>query len=129
MPDAPELPHLPDLPVAGYATRREKELTDEVMHFIRNTERDRLLLLDIVCNGKEKFRGVARKAWSHLKVDTELCDAVFGYLVLLAGAYPEMQRDSLLRLSHLTPIQKVLKDTERYRTLPMRELRIVKHRR
>jgi hypothetical protein len=88
---------LPDLPTAGYSTRREKALTDEVMFFIRGTERDRLLLLDIVCKGKEHFRGIARKAWSHLRVDTDLCDAVYGYLALLAGAYPHLQRDVLLK--------------------------------
>ncbi len=89
---------LPDLPNDGYSTRREKALSDEVMFFIRGAERDRLLLLSLVCDGKDKFRRVARKAWSHLKIDTEMCDAVFGYLEILAGAYPHLQRDMLLKM-------------------------------
>lgn len=98
---------LPDLPDAGYSTRREKALSDEIMFFIRGAERDRLWLLSMVCDGKEKFRRIARKAWAHLKVDTDLADAVFGYLVLLAGKYPELQRDELLRQQHLTPLERV----------------------
>ena len=119
---ATELPHLPDLPNAGYSTTREKELSDEIMYFIRETERDRLLMLDIVCNGREKFRRVFLKAFRYLRIDVDLCDAVFGYLVLLAGENPELQRDSLLRLSQLTPVQKVMQDTERYRILPVRPI-------
>ncbi len=89
---------LPDLPTAGYATAREKALSDAVMMFIRDAERDRLYLLDMVCNGREKFRGVTLKAWKYLRVDQELVDAVFGYLVILAGQNPEAQRDAMLRM-------------------------------
>ena len=78
---------LPDLPNDGYATRREKALSDEVMFFIRGCERNRRLLLTIVENGKEKFRKIARVAWSHLRVDTSLCDAVYASLV--ATAFPD----------------------------------------
>lgn len=89
---------LPDLPTAGYATQKEKAITDAVMFFIRDIERDRLCLLDIVCGGREKFRRVLGKEWRHLgnAVDTDIKDAVFGYLVLLAGDHPEAQRDKLL---------------------------------
>jgi len=77
---------LPDLPNAGYATQREKALTDEIMFFIRGCERNRKLLLTIIRDGKDKFRKTGRKAWAHLRVDTEACDAV--YDALIATAFP-----------------------------------------
>jgi len=78
------------------------------MFFVRGCERNRLLLLEIVCGGKEKFRPIARKAWSHLRVDTDTADAVFGYLELLAGKYPRLQLDELRRQAALTPMQRAL---------------------
>lgn len=87
---------LPDLPIDGYASFRQKELTDAIMYFLRATERDRLALLDMVCQGPHKFRHVAGTAWRAFGVDTDLVDAVFGYLVLLAGVHPQAQRDALL---------------------------------
>lgn len=98
---------LPDLPIAGYATTKEKELTDAVMFFLRGAERDRLFLLSLVCDGPEKFRRVAMKAWRYLRVDGELVNAVYGYLVLLAGENPEIQRDQLLRLKDMTPVRRI----------------------
>lgn len=89
---------LPDLPNAGYATRREKMLTDEIMMYVRGAERNRILLLSNVVGGREKFRRITMKAWRHLRVDVALVDAVFGYLVLLAGANPHEQLDSLQRM-------------------------------
>ena len=80
---------LPDIPNAGYQTPREKALSDEIMFFIRGCERNRKLLLSIVRDGKRKFRQIGRKAWSHLRVDTEMCDAVWGYLALLSGHDPK----------------------------------------
>ena len=103
---------LPDLPTDGYSTRREKELTDEIMFFIRGAERDRLFLLSLVCDGKDKFRSVARKAWRHLRIDTDLCDAVYGYLELLAGAYPHLQRDMMLRMEQESIADRVWKIQE-----------------
>jgi len=98
---------LPDLPTAGYATQRERELTDAVMFFLRGAERDRLWLLSMVCDGKDKFRTVMMKAWKYLKADTELVDSVFGYLELLAGEFPHLQRDELLRLGQMSAVQKI----------------------
>lgn len=98
---------LPDLPTDGYATRRERALTDEIMFFIRGAERDRLFLLSLVCDGQDKFRRVAHKAWHHLRADTDLCDAVFRYLELLAGAHPHLQRDILLHELPMTGIDHV----------------------
>lgn len=86
---------LPDLPDAGYSTRREKQLTDEIMFYIRGAERNRMLLLSNVVGGREKFRRITKKAWRHLRVDDDLVDSVFGYLVLLAGPKPEEQLDHL----------------------------------
>lgn len=92
---------LPDLPNAGYATRREKQFSDEIMSFIRGCERNRILLLTIVCARKDKARRVMKKAWKHLKADDEMVDAVFGYLVLIAGEKPEEQLDHLQNLDKL----------------------------
>lgn len=97
---------LPDLPDAGYSTQRERQLSDEIMMYIRGAERNRLLLLMNVCEGREKFRRVTKKAWRHLKVDDALCDAVFGYLVLLAGKDPELQRDELLKLDQAEKLRR-----------------------
>jgi hypothetical protein len=98
---------LDDLPNAGYSTSREKELSDTVMFFIRGAERDRLWLLSMVCDGKDKFRAVLRNAWAHLKADHELIDAVYGYLVLLAGKFPHLQRDELIRLGRMGPVKRM----------------------
>ena len=91
---------LPDLPTAGYATKRQRELTDAIMLFIRGIERDRLMLLSIVLDGRAKWRQVIGRKWTHLQTafDTDLKDAIFNYLLLLAGPNPEAQRDALLRM-------------------------------
>ena len=98
---------LPDLPIAGYATPREKLLTDTVMTFLRSAERNRLLLLSMVCDGPVKFRKVVKKAWRFLKADDELVDATYGYLVLLAGPNPTAQLDTLLRMADMSQVQRV----------------------
>ncbi len=97
---------LPDLPNAGYVTKREKELTDEIMHFLRAAERDRLWMVSMVCEGRLKFRSVVTKAMRHLKVSSELVDAMWGYLCLMVGDKPEEQRTALLKLSQQTPAEK-----------------------
>jgi len=102
---------LPDLPNDGYATKREKAISDEMMQFIRSAERDRLYLLSIVCDGKAKFRRIIKKEWRHLKATDETADAIFGYLVLLAGNDPERQRDALLTMP--SPFQSVLSSPHR----------------
>lgn len=78
--------HLPDLPNAGYATTRERELTDAIMIFMREIERDRLRLLTIVCEGKAKWRAAAQSIWRGLKVgETDgLLDSIFTYFELQA---------------------------------------------
>lgn len=89
---------LPDLPEAGYATKTERELTDAIMFLIRGMERDRLLLLETVIQGRTKFRRVFIKAYRAIKADAELADAVFGYLLLLAGPNPEAQKARLQQM-------------------------------
>ena len=78
--------HLPDLPHAGYATEREKQLSDCVMEFIRQIERDRVRLLTIVLEGREKWRTVAQSIWRGLRIgeDASLLDDIFFYLELMA---------------------------------------------
>lgn len=89
--------HLPDLPNAGYATTREKHLTDAVMQFIRSIERDRLRLLTIVAEGKGKWRTVAQSIWRGLRIgeDPSLLDEIFCYLELMAC--PPRVQAALLR--------------------------------
>lgn len=91
---------LPDLPTAGYSTRRQRELTDGIMLFIRGIERDRLLLLSVVLDGPQKFRTILGKHWRHLNTQlaSDLKEQIFAYLVLLAGPNPAQQRDNLLRM-------------------------------
>jgi len=89
---------LPDLPNAGYSTRREKLTTDAIMYFMRGVERNRPLLLDIVLDGRAKFRRVAGHTWRGLLINTELLDSIYAYFVLQAGPQPEAQREALKSL-------------------------------
>lgn len=91
---------LPDLPHAGYSTRTEKALSDAMMLFIRGAERDREWLLRMVVEGPDKFRKVFRAAYRFLKIDDDLCNAVYGYLELLAGHNPLGQLEVLARQAH-----------------------------
>jgi hypothetical protein len=93
-----ELPHLPDLPDAGYSTYRERVTTDAIMFFMRGVERDRLLLLSIVIDGRERFRRVAGRAWRGLLVNRDILDSIYSYFVLQAGPNPEAQRDRLRQI-------------------------------
>ncbi len=78
--------HLPDLPNAGYATQRERELTDLIMTFMRDTERNRLLLLTIVIEGKQKWRKMAGNIWRGHRIgeDAGLLDSIYDYFTLQA---------------------------------------------
>lgn len=89
--------HLPDLPNAGYATHREKQLTDATMQFIREIERDRFRLLTIVLEGREKWRTVAQSIWRGLRIGEhhDLLDSIFAYLELMA--VPPRVQAALLR--------------------------------
>lgn len=81
-----ELFHLPDLPNAGYSTQRERELTDAIMMFMREIERDRMRLLTIVLEGKAKWRKVAGSIWRGHRVgeDHALLDSIYDYFTLQA---------------------------------------------
>jgi hypothetical protein len=76
--------HLPDLPNAGYSSPKQKALSDSIMNFIRQIERDRLRLLTIVSEGRERWRTVAYAIWRGLPVDRDMVDAVYTYLALMA---------------------------------------------
>jgi len=78
--------HLPDLPNAGYATQRERELTDMVMQFMREVERDRVRLLTIVIEGKSRWRAVAGAIWRGHRIGEEhaLLDSIYDYFTLQA---------------------------------------------
>lgn len=86
---------LPDLPTAGHATAAQRELTDAMMFLIRGFERDRLLLLETVIQGRALWRKRFMRAFRAIKADEEFADAVFGYFLLLAGPNPEAQKAHL----------------------------------
>jgi hypothetical protein len=88
--------HLPDLPNAGYATTREKQLSDATMQFMRDVERHRLRLLSIVIEGREVWRRRAQSIWRGLKIgeDHQLLDTMFSYFEL-QSVPPAMQRQLL----------------------------------
>ncbi len=85
------LPHLPDLPNAGYATKRQRETSDAVMVFMRAVERDRVLLLSIVVDGLEKWQKTAGTVWKGLLIDREILESIFRYFVDQAGVNPSEQ--------------------------------------
>ena len=93
---------LGDLPNAGYSTRRERELTDAIMLFMRNIERDRIVLLSIVIDGRDKFRHVLLKQYRGLGLADRLCDQIFDYFTQQAGKYPIQQREALLHMDNRT---------------------------
>jgi len=90
---------LPDLPNAGFHTRAQRELSDAMMFLIRGLERDRYLLLETVIKGQALWRKRFKSAFRAIKADDEFADAVFGYLVLLAGPNPDAQK-ARLELMH-----------------------------
>lgn len=90
---APEI-RLPDLPDAGYATLREKQLTDLVCQFMRETERNRELLLTIVLTGRQAFRKKGGAVLRALHADDDLLDCIYDYFTLQA-CEPEAQRQLL----------------------------------
>jgi hypothetical protein len=89
---------LPDLPTAGTSTKREQQLTDAVMFFLRGAERERELLLMYVIEGPEVFIPRIMKAFKAWRIDEDLARAVYGYLKLLAGYDPQGQLANLLKI-------------------------------
>lgn len=84
-PSAVKASRLPDLPHAGYSTKAQKALSDAMMVLIRGFERDRVLLLKVVQGGGVKWRQSFLRNFRWLHADSDLADAVFGYLVRLAN--------------------------------------------
>ena len=100
---------LPDIPNAGYATKREREASDAIMFLIRGLERNRGWLLQVVVEGREKWRKTTRAIWRGLMPDTELhekIDEIFAYLVLLAGPNPAQQLVVVSQLEGMSPADK-----------------------
>lgn len=96
---------LGDLPNDGYATKREKELSDAIMLFMRQIERDRPFLLSIVVGGKSKFRHIVGKQWRGLRPLDDLLDKIFDYFVKQAGENPIGQLEQLERMA-ATPLSR-----------------------
>ena len=84
--------HLPDLPNAGYSTRKDREASDAIMDFLRKIERDRVRLLTVVVDGPDKWRRVAGSIFRGSNVDSEALDAMFRYLVLMAAKPADQRR-------------------------------------
>lgn len=101
--DAFAASRLGPLPNAGYATAREREVSDMIMQFIRTIERDRICLLDIVSSGRARWRQVCNKALRGARMETELVDAIFDYLAVLAGPDPMTQLGNLLHMKAAPP--------------------------
>ena len=102
---------LPDLPHAGYQTPLQRELSDAIMFLLRGMERDRLLLLEVVIKGKAAWRKRFKGAFRAIRADDEMADAVFGYLLLLAGpedAHAQKARLELLAGQQATAWDKRL---------------------
>jgi hypothetical protein len=97
---------LPDLPNAGYSTQREREVSDLMMEFIRQLERDRVVLLSIVVDGPEKWRKVAGGQWRGARMDDDVLNSIYGYLVLLAGVNPRAQLETLLQMRETQMLQQ-----------------------
>ncbi len=70
-----------------------------MMFLIRGFERDRYLLLETVLKGQQLWRKRFKSAFRVIGADDEFADAVFGYLVLLAGPNPDAQK-AQLELQH-----------------------------
>ena len=98
--DALDASRLGDLPNAGYATKRERELTDAIMLFMRKVERDRLFLLHIVVEGREKFASVVLKEYRGLGLGDRLVDKIFDYFSKQAWAHPREQLEALERMTN-----------------------------
>lgn len=91
---------LPDLPNAGYATTKEKAVSDVVMEWLRQIERNRILLLKIVADGPYKWRKTAGGKWRGAYLDTDFLNAIFGYMELLAGPNPRQQYERLVQMKN-----------------------------
>ena len=100
---------LPDIPNAGYSTRREREASDAIMFLMRGLERNREWLLRVVCEGREKWRKTTRAIWRGLLPDTELhqiIDDMYAHLVLQAGPNPTEQLEVVAAMAGMTAAQK-----------------------
>ena len=81
---------LPDLPNEGYATRREKAASDAIMFFVRNMERNRMLLLTVVCSGREQWHKEGAEWRRALRLSTDSMNQLFNYFLLL-GSKPTLK--------------------------------------
>ncbi len=77
MSDPLSASRLGDLPDAGYATKRQRETSDAIMFFMRDVERNRVLLLSIVVDGIDQWRKVGARAWKGLLIDRDLLDSIY----------------------------------------------------
>jgi len=87
---------LQDIPNVGYSTWKEKQISDAIMYFMRDVERKRPLLLEIVIGGREKWLQTAHKVWGmRALLTTDKLDEIFDYFVQQAGPNPTEQLQAL----------------------------------
>lgn len=91
---------LGDLPNGGYSTKKERELSDAIMLFMRNVERDRKFLLAIVIEGKDKFANVVLKEYRGLGLGDHIVEEMYEYFKKQAGPNPLGQLEALLAMTN-----------------------------
>lgn len=87
---------LPDLPNAGYSTVRERMLSDSVCMIMREMERNRLRLINVVLGGLDRWKRFAMKDLGReLRPDDELLTCMFRHFELWAVADWDLQQKML----------------------------------
>ena len=91
---------LPDLPNVGYATANEQQISDMIMFFMREVERQRWLLLEIVVHGRQEWIKKARKTWGVRKLlNDDKLGEMWDYFARQAGPDPQQQLVALAGLN------------------------------
>ncbi len=103
---------LPDLPNVGYQSQRQREVSDQMMEFLRQIERDRLRLLIMVQHGRERWRVVAGGVLCNTRIDNDALDAMFDYLVLMS-AHGTLRNELLANLKNPPKFRELLLTLQR----------------
>lgn len=100
--------HLPDLPNAGYATTREKALSDQIMFAMRDIERDRLRLVLIVLGGADQWRIAGKDAFGSWMPDAML-DEMYAYFLLQSADGTPFQKELLEHRQNPVKIREIVR--------------------
>jgi len=102
---------LPDLPNVGYSTNREKRLSDEIMQFLREIERDRRRLLMVVVGGFDLWKQVSKPVFKGWRIDDDTLREMYHYMLLLASP-PSFQRALLKHQKNPAKVREILRDLQ-----------------